>query len=110
MIYKEIIPPDEILKQSPYLRAYKSGVVYIFFSPKEEFGDRNFNNAVFGMHLSISCKNRYPTWREIKDARYHFMPRDQDAYMILPKAKDYINVHPNCFHIWMPIENTVITV
>ena len=55
-------------------------------------------------HLSISHPNRYPTWDEIKKARYKFMPKDITAAMFLPPEKEYINVHPNCFHLWQIID------
>jgi len=60
-------------------------------------------------HLSISCANRYPTWDEIADARYHFIG-NVDMALILPPKVDYVNFHPFTFHLWeikdseLPIE------
>jgi hypothetical protein len=51
-------------------------------------------------HVSISHKHRYPTWEEIKSVRAAFFDPDTDVMMMLPKAQDYVNVHPNCFHLW----------
>lgn len=54
-------------------------------------------------HLSISSppgKRPPPTWEEIRDARYEFLPDDIYACMILPPKKEYVNVHPNTFHLW----------
>jgi hypothetical protein len=50
-------------------------------------------------HLSISHKSRYPTWDEIRDARYKFLPLNITIAMILPPPSEYVNVHPNCFHL-----------
>lgn len=50
-------------------------------------------------HLSISHPYRYPTWDEIYTARYDFMPEHINAAIILPKKSEYVNVHPNCFHV-----------
>lgn len=50
-------------------------------------------------HLSISCADRYPTWDEIKWARYEFIPDSITVGMILPPKEEYINIHPNCFHL-----------
>lgn len=50
-------------------------------------------------HMSISHPRRYPTWDEIKYARYKFLPRDKDFMMMLPRDGDYVNVHENCFHL-----------
>jgi len=50
-------------------------------------------------HLSISKKDRYPTWDEIVMVKEKFLG-DIDVAMILPKKEDYINLHENCFHLW----------
>lgn len=52
------------------------------------------------MHLSISCASRYPTWEEIKDARYSLLPMGLTFAQILPPLNEFVNVHPNCFHLW----------
>jgi hypothetical protein len=51
-------------------------------------------------HLSISNPNRYPTWDEIKEARYKFLPDNIFMVMVLPPKKNYVSLHPNCFHLW----------
>lgn len=51
-------------------------------------------------HLSISCRDRYPTWEEIKDARYSLLPMGLTFAQILPPMNEYTNIHPNCFHLW----------
>lgn len=50
-------------------------------------------------HLSISHRHRYPTWDEIKFARYEFLPDAKTIAMILPPRNEYVNFHPNCFHL-----------
>jgi len=50
-------------------------------------------------HVSISHKNRYPSWDEIHEARYGFVPDDCYMAMILPPKREYVNLHPNCFHL-----------
>jgi len=51
-------------------------------------------------HLSISCADRYPTWEEIRDARYRFLPNQIMAGILLPPKEQYVNVHQNTFHVW----------
>lgn len=51
-------------------------------------------------HLSISHPYRYPTYDELKKARYDYMPDEIMAAQIFPPKKDFINVHPFCFHLW----------
>ena len=53
-----------------------------------------------GIHLSISHPTRYPTWDEIAHARYTLVPGDITMAMLLPPQDQYINIHPNCFHLW----------
>lgn len=52
------------------------------------------------MHVSMSYPAHDPTWEEIKAVRALFFPSQIDAMMLLPKAGDYVNVHPHCFHLW----------
>lgn len=69
-------------------------------------------NPIQGWHLSISCNSRiqtpngrnqplrYPTWDEIKEARYRFLPLDLLVGMILPPQEEYVDVHETCFHLF----------
>jgi hypothetical protein len=52
-------------------------------------------------HLSISHPSRYPTWDEIKTARYKLVPHDVTMAMILPPPDQYVNVEAqdNVFHL-----------
>lgn len=59
-------------------------------------------------HLSISHRTnehppkpgRYPTWDEIKDARYRFMPDGICVAQILPPASEWVSAHDTTFHLW----------
>jgi hypothetical protein len=51
-------------------------------------------------HVSISRCDRYPSWDEIRAVREALVPMDVDVMMMLPRKADYVNVHPNCFHLW----------
>jgi|SRR5215472_7618246 len=53
-------------------------------------------------HLSISHSRRHPTWDEIYTAWYDLVPgagREFNGAIILPRKAEYVNLHPNCFHI-----------
>lgn len=50
-------------------------------------------------HLSISCPHRYPHWDEIKKARYDLIPNEVTMAMLLPPRAEYVDIHPNCFHL-----------
>jgi len=59
-------------------------------------------------HLSISHRTndhppqpgRYPTWEEIVDARYRFIPNEVHVAMLLPPREEWVNVHSTTFHLW----------
>ena len=50
-------------------------------------------------HISVSRHDRYPSWEEILEVKEQLFG-DIDVAMIMPKKKDYVNAHPNCFHLW----------
>lgn len=52
-------------------------------------------------HMSISVPYRYPTWDEIYQAWYDLVPEAQERQgaIILPRKAEYVNIHPNCFHV-----------
>jgi hypothetical protein len=59
-------------------------------------------------HMSISHRTnehppkpgRYPTWDEIKDARYRLMPGDITVAQLLPPEDEWVNAHETTFHLW----------
>ena len=51
-------------------------------------------------HVSVSRNDRYPSWDEIVAVKDQFFGDDKDAVMHLPRKSQYVNLHPNCFHIW----------
>ena len=50
-------------------------------------------------HISVSRKDRYPTWDEIKAARYDLIPDAVTMAQILPPRAEYVNLHTNTFHL-----------
>ena len=59
---------------------------------------RLFNNGLW--HLSVSHPTRYPTWDEIKNIRYKYLPNKITAALLFPPKEEYVNLHTNCFHLW----------
>jgi len=51
-------------------------------------------------HLSISTKYAQPSYKEIKEARYRFVPDNVTMAQIFPSKKEWVNVHPYCHHLW----------
>jgi hypothetical protein len=78
--------------ESPIIgaKAYQWGYVRVLV-------ERRDNN--YGWHLSISRPDHYPSWDEIKTARYDLLPPNITMALIFPPPDEYVNVHPNCFHL-----------
>lgn len=55
-------------------------------------------------HVSVSREDRYPSWEELLEIKSEFMGDDVEAYQVFPRVGEYINVHPNCFHLWRCLE------
>lgn len=51
-------------------------------------------------HVSVSRRDRCPTWAEVADVKNTFCGADREAYVVLPPAARYVNLHPTCLHLW----------
>ena len=51
------------------------------------------------VHISVSCKDRYPTWDELVAVKRAFAENKTMAIYLPPDA-EYVNLHENCFHLW----------
>lgn len=72
---------------------------------RRRLGKHNFMTVIASvdggsLHVSISHNSRYPTWDEILAVRAWAFPSDMEVVMVLARADDYVNLHPNCFHLW----------
>lgn len=52
------------------------------------------------LHISCSYPDRIPSWDDLKTVKDIFIGEDREAFQVLPKAKDYVNLHPYCLHLW----------
>lgn len=60
-------------------------------------------------HLSISTPSASPSYKEIKEARYRFIPNDVTMGQLFPPREEFVNLHPYCHHLWEIKENEVST-
>lgn len=105
--WRRIAPPDLLRMTSPGTRVWqrdvKDGHLSVLVG-REPSNDR----SQFLWHLSISHRTneatpqpgRYPTWDEIAEARYRFVPDDVTVAMLLPPRSEYVNAHATTFHLW----------
>lgn len=50
-------------------------------------------------HLSASC-NHVIGYYEMKELRYTFLPDAIYAGQIFPPREEFVNIHPNCYHLY----------
>lgn len=94
-VQMDVPPPLNQTAQQCGTRSYKTSNGCSVIVSSREYGR---------WHLSIAHPRRYPTWDEIKDARYRLVPDDVHMVMALPPKKFYLNLHPNAFHLWELME------
>lgn len=51
-------------------------------------------------HVSVSCTHRTPTWSEMCWIKDLFFEPEEAVVQYHPPASAYVNVHPNCLHMW----------
>ena len=63
------------------------------------------DNGITWEHVSVSLKNRLPTWQELKFIKmlWFLIRAEQVRKQFFPPQSEYINVHKNCLHLWRPI-------
>lgn len=62
------------------------------------------NDGSKWLHISVTRRDRIPTWTEMMKVRDDFLGDDVEAYMVAPKKEDYANLHQFCLHWWAPVD------
>lgn len=62
------------------------------------------SNGLGWEHVSVSRKDRCPTWDEMCQVKDLFWSDDDCVVQYHPARSDYVNDHPNCLHLWRPID------
>lgn len=55
-------------------------------------------------HVSISPvkQSRIPSWDDMAQLKDIFFLDEEEAYQIMPKKSQYVNLMQNCLHLWRP--------
>lgn len=53
-------------------------------------------------HVSVSRKNRVPSWAEMEHVKRLFFADDETAVQYHVPASEHVNMHPFCLHLWRP--------
>jgi hypothetical protein len=51
-------------------------------------------------HVSVSRRDRDPTWRELIEVKEAFIGSDREAYIVAPPRERYVNLVDHVLHWW----------
>lgn len=57
-------------------------------------------DGVIWDHVSVSFRNRCPTWEEMALIKSLFWSEDECVVQFHPAKEDYVNMHKYCLHLW----------
>lgn len=60
-------------------------------------------------HLSVSTKERCPTWEELEHVRKLFAKPDETWMQLHVPEREHVNCHPYCLHLWRPLHRAIPT-
>ena len=60
-------------------------------------------------HVSVSRSDRCPTWEEMCQIKAMFWDAEDIVLQFHPRESDYVNNHPNCLHLFRPIDAEIPT-
>ena len=60
-------------------------------------------------HVSVSFRNRTPTWDEMCEIKRMFFRPDEICVEYHPAESEYVNNMPYCLHIWRPQREPIPT-
>lgn len=103
---------DEILKDPRIRKIYKQVENDKFFKIKMEAHSQKgsdkaliaFSRVLGWEHLSVSFKNKIPSWEVMHEFKRMFWRDDEDAFQYHPTQDDYINNNEYTLHIWRPLD------
>lgn len=58
-------------------------------------------------HVSVSLADRVATWEEMCMIKELFFNEEECVIQYHPPRSKYVNVHPNCLHLWKPQRHTI---
>lgn len=66
--------------------------------------DDLFPNGTRWDHVSVSLKNRTPTWEEMAWVKSLFFDDEELVVEFHPPKSKYVNVSVNVLHLWKPLD------
>ncbi|MCM1532750.1 MAG: hypothetical protein NC114_10840 [Ruminococcus flavefaciens] len=74
----------------------RNNMVILFSTDQDE-------NGQLYHHVSCSFRNRIPNWNELHGVKNLFIGKDRTAFIFFPPESEYLNLHPNCLHLWSSV-------
>lgn len=59
------------------------------------------------LHVSFSRERKMPTYDDLQLVKREFFGNDKKAIMVFPEQEYYVNIHPNCLHLWYSADNPI---
>lgn len=59
-------------------------------------------------HVSVSLKNRCPTWEEMCTVKRIFFRANECCVEYHPPESRYVDIFPYCLHIWRPQDKEIL--
>jgi len=57
------------------------------------------------LHVSCAHPHKLPSWETIKMVKDIFIGRKRQAIQVLPAEEKYININPNCLHLFSCLDD-----
>jgi hypothetical protein len=66
----------------------------------------NGNDGSGWEHVSVSLDHRTPNWAEMSFVKDLFWQDDECVVQYHPAKSGYVNIHPNCLHLWRLVDGS----
>lgn len=65
------------------------------------------SDAMGWEHVSVSRKDRCPTWDEMCQIKDLFWDDEDCVVQYHPPRSEYVNMHPHCLHLWRSTDTEI---
>lgn len=106
---------EEILNNPKIIKVYKNIKTDKFLKLKLECRSQSQSDKAIVYftviydweHLSVSFKNKMPSWETMCEFKDMFWTCNEDAFQYHPTADNYVNNNEYTLHIWRPLKQSI---
>jgi len=66
-----------------------------------------FSNGDDWEHVSLSLRDRCPTWDEMEEVKRRFWSDEDTVMQLHVPPREHINRYPYCLHLWRPMHTDI---